>query len=171
MMALRICVLRHGRLPQTIVTDGGKEFASVYFQSLLAAYECTRKTRPPASVSRRTGRRFGAGRSASLCSPAPSFIVKTRIKRAESGRSGAKRLADFMNRVEGDEALLCQRDRDAETGLVITLAEGGKRYKNAFALREGKVPAAPGTTEFNGLKVSPWAAAAAPSKLHNFPSV
>ena len=29
MMALRICVLRHGRLPQTIVTDGGKEFASV----------------------------------------------------------------------------------------------------------------------------------------------
>src|SRR6516165_2095519 len=83
----------------------------------------------------------------------------------------AKRLADFMNRVEGDEALLCQRDRDAETGLVITLAEGGKRYKNAFALREGKVPAAPGTTEFNGLKVSPWAAAADPSKLHNFPSV
>jgi hypothetical protein len=56
MMALRICVLRHGRLPQTIVTDGGKEFASVYFQSLLAAYECTRKTRPPASVSRRAFR-------------------------------------------------------------------------------------------------------------------
>jgi hypothetical protein len=83
----------------------------------------------------------------------------------------AKRLADFMNRVEGDEALLCQRDRGAETGLVITLAEGGKRHKNAFALREGKVPAAPGTTEFNGRKVSPWAAAADPSKLHNFPSV
>jgi putative transposase len=50
MMALRICVMRHGRLPQTIVTDGGKEFASVYFQSLLAAYECTRKTRPPAEA-------------------------------------------------------------------------------------------------------------------------
>jgi putative transposase len=30
---------------------------------------------------------FRAGRSASLCSPAPSSIVKTRIKRAESGRS------------------------------------------------------------------------------------
>ena len=54
MMALRICVLRHGRLPQTIVTDGEKEFASVYFQSLLAAYECTRKTRPLAKA------RFGA---------------------------------------------------------------------------------------------------------------
>jgi len=54
MMVLRICVRRHGRLPQTIVTDGGKEFASVYFQSLLAAYECTRKTRPPAKA------RFGS---------------------------------------------------------------------------------------------------------------
>jgi putative transposase len=54
MMILRICVLRHGRLPQTIIFDGGKEFASVYFQSLLAAYECTRKTRPPAKA------RFGS---------------------------------------------------------------------------------------------------------------
>ena len=44
----RECVRRHGRLPQIIVLDGGHEFDSVYFETLLARYECTKKTRPPA---------------------------------------------------------------------------------------------------------------------------
>ena len=48
MMVLRECVRRHGRLPQILVVDGGKEFDSVYFETLLARYECTKKTRPPA---------------------------------------------------------------------------------------------------------------------------
>jgi putative transposase len=48
MMALRECVRRHGRLPQILVVDGGVEFASVYFETLLARYECIRKTRPAA---------------------------------------------------------------------------------------------------------------------------
>ena len=48
MMILRECVRRHGRLPQILVVDGGKEFDSVYFETLLARYECTKKTRPPA---------------------------------------------------------------------------------------------------------------------------
>jgi len=48
MMLLRECVRRHGRLPQILVVDGGKEFDSVYFETLLARYECTKKTRPPA---------------------------------------------------------------------------------------------------------------------------
>ncbi|MEL6442203.1 MAG: transposase family protein [Cyanobacteria bacterium J06621_8] len=48
MMVLRICVKRHGRLPQTIVTDNGKEFHSTYFESLLAMFECTLKHRPAA---------------------------------------------------------------------------------------------------------------------------
>ncbi|HEU0139739.1 MAG TPA: DDE-type integrase/transposase/recombinase [Bryobacteraceae bacterium] len=48
MMILRECVHRHGRLPQILVVDGGKEFESVYFETLLARYECTKKTRPPA---------------------------------------------------------------------------------------------------------------------------
>jgi len=48
MMALRVCVRRHGRLPQTLVVDGGKEFHSRYFDSLLACYYCTKKTRPGA---------------------------------------------------------------------------------------------------------------------------
>jgi transposase InsO family protein len=46
MMALRICVQRHGRLPQTIVVDGAPEFRSTHFETLLAAYEVTKKTRP-----------------------------------------------------------------------------------------------------------------------------
>lgn len=54
MMVLRECVHRHGRLPQIIVVDGGKEFESLYFETLLARYECTKKTRPPAQA------RFGS---------------------------------------------------------------------------------------------------------------
>ena len=54
MMALRECVRRHNRLPQVVIVDGGKEFESVYFEALLARYECTKKTRPPAKA------RFGS---------------------------------------------------------------------------------------------------------------
>jgi putative transposase len=48
MMVLRICVQRHSRLPQIIITDNGKEFYSTYFETLLAIFECTLKRRPPA---------------------------------------------------------------------------------------------------------------------------
>ena len=48
MMVLRECVQRHGRLPQIVVVDGGREFESVYFETLLARYECSKKTRPGA---------------------------------------------------------------------------------------------------------------------------
>jgi transposase InsO family protein len=48
MMVLRECVLRHARFPQIVVVDGGREFQSVYFETLLARYECMKKTRPPA---------------------------------------------------------------------------------------------------------------------------
>jgi putative transposase len=54
MMILRECVRRHERLPRTLVVDGGKEFESVYFETLLARYECTKKSRPPAQA------RFGS---------------------------------------------------------------------------------------------------------------
>jgi hypothetical protein len=54
MMVLRQCVKLHGRLPQIIVVDGGAEFRSTYFDTLLARYECTKKTRPPAKA------RFGS---------------------------------------------------------------------------------------------------------------
>jgi putative transposase len=54
MMVLRNCVKHHQRLPQTLVVDGGREFESTYFETLLARYECIKKTRPPAKA------RFGS---------------------------------------------------------------------------------------------------------------
>lgn len=48
LLVLRACVQRHQRLPQTVVVDGGREFASVYFETLLARYGCAKKTRPGA---------------------------------------------------------------------------------------------------------------------------
>jgi transposase InsO family protein len=65
MMIMRICVQRYGRLPQIVVVDGGLEFSSTYFETFLAMYECTKKTRPPAksrfsSVSERL---FGTSHS------------------------------------------------------------------------------------------------------------
>lgn len=48
MMVIRECVKRHGRFPQILVVDGGKEFSSIYFETLLAIFECVKKTRPPA---------------------------------------------------------------------------------------------------------------------------
>ncbi len=54
MMIFRECVRRYNRLPQVLIMDGGKEFESIYFESLLARYECVKKSRPPAKP------RFGA---------------------------------------------------------------------------------------------------------------
>jgi len=75
-----------------------------------------------------------------------------------------------MSRVEGDEALLCQRDQDAEAALVITSAEGGKLNTSPSVPCEREVPEAAETTEFNRRKIddSPWAAAADARKLEDF---
>ncbi|HVB72748.1 MAG TPA: Mu transposase C-terminal domain-containing protein [Ktedonobacteraceae bacterium] len=54
MMALRLCVQRYGRLPTAITVDGGSEFASVYFEQLLALYRVRKHQRPAAEP------RFGA---------------------------------------------------------------------------------------------------------------
>jgi putative transposase len=48
MMILRDCVKRYNRLPQSIVVDNGKEFHSIYFETLLAMYECEVRRRPAA---------------------------------------------------------------------------------------------------------------------------
>ncbi len=48
MMALRICVKRFGRFPHKLVVDGGKEFRSEYFETLVARYSGLKKTRPGA---------------------------------------------------------------------------------------------------------------------------
>ncbi|USK74789.1 Mu transposase C-terminal domain-containing protein [Peribacillus frigoritolerans] len=54
MMVLRECVRKYNQLPRTIVVDGGKEFHSIYFDSLCAQFEMVKKTRPPAQA------RFGS---------------------------------------------------------------------------------------------------------------
>ncbi len=48
MMVLRECVQRYGRIPHSVVVDRGSDFESVYFETLLAYYECTKKSRPGA---------------------------------------------------------------------------------------------------------------------------
>jgi len=48
MMALRICVQRFGRLPSALVVDGGREFHSTYFDTLLLRYQTMKKSRPGA---------------------------------------------------------------------------------------------------------------------------
>ena len=47
MMALRLCVQHWSRLPDAIVVDGGPEFHSTAFETLLAWYQVMLKTRPP----------------------------------------------------------------------------------------------------------------------------
>jgi len=48
MMVLRACVQRHQRFPQVLIVDGGPDFHSTYFETLVARYSCTKKTRPGA---------------------------------------------------------------------------------------------------------------------------
>jgi transposase InsO family protein len=45
MLVVRECVRRFGRIPQIVIVDGGLEFSSVYFETLLARHECTKKER------------------------------------------------------------------------------------------------------------------------------
>jgi transposase InsO family protein len=46
MLVLRELVRRHNRFPDTVVVDNGKEFDSVYFETLLARFHTTKKSRP-----------------------------------------------------------------------------------------------------------------------------
>lgn len=48
MMVLREGVRRYHRLPQIVVADGGAEFESTYFETMLAHYQATKKKRPKA---------------------------------------------------------------------------------------------------------------------------
>lgn len=54
MMLMRECVRKHGRIPRVVVVDGGSEFKSVYFETLLANLSIMKKTRPAAKA------RFGS---------------------------------------------------------------------------------------------------------------
>jgi putative transposase len=54
MMTIRECVKKFSRMPKTIIVDGGKDFQSTYFDTLLAVNNCHKKSRPGAKP------RFGA---------------------------------------------------------------------------------------------------------------
>jgi putative transposase len=54
MMLFRDCVRRHERLPESVMVDGGREFKSVFFESLAAVYSVIVKYRPT------SGARFGS---------------------------------------------------------------------------------------------------------------
>lgn len=51
---MRECVRKHNRLPEAIIADNGKDLKSIYFEQLLARYECNYLSRPPSKP------RFGA---------------------------------------------------------------------------------------------------------------
>ncbi|WP_240620335.1 TnsA endonuclease N-terminal domain-containing protein [Peribacillus acanthi] len=48
MNTIRECVRKYSRLPKTLVVDGGKDFQSTYFDTLLASNDCHKKIRPGA---------------------------------------------------------------------------------------------------------------------------
>jgi len=51
MSSIRLMVKDHGVFPEAVVVDGGKEFESVYFETLMASYRCmiiSRKGKPRA---------------------------------------------------------------------------------------------------------------------------
>ncbi|MGA2178001.1 MAG: Mu transposase C-terminal domain-containing protein [Verrucomicrobiota bacterium] len=48
MVMVRLIAQRWGRMPEQLSVDGGKEFSSIYFQTLLALCECSIVKRPPA---------------------------------------------------------------------------------------------------------------------------
>jgi putative transposase len=51
---MRECVRRHGRLPECVIVDNGKDLKSIYFEKLCARFKCNILFRPPTSP------RFGA---------------------------------------------------------------------------------------------------------------
>ncbi len=112
MMVLRICVQRFERFPQSIVVDGGKEFQSVYFESLLAQYRCTKKTRPWAKPH------FGS---------VIERLFETTELRRQAKRDGvhadlsSARLAAHMSKAGAHEELLRQRLRDLDQKKVLAI--------------------------------------------------
>ncbi|SMQ77558.1 Mu transposase, C-terminal [Bacillus sp. OV166] len=50
MMVIRECVRRHNRVPDGLVVDGGKEFQSTSFETLLASLKVTKFQRPSAKA-------------------------------------------------------------------------------------------------------------------------
>ena len=139
MMVLRECVHRHGRLPQIIVVDGGREFESVYFETLLARYECSKKTRPGAkprfgSVSERL---FGTTNTRFIYNLLGNTQITRNVRQVTKSVSPQEQacwtLGQFYARLcewaydiydTLDHPALCQSPQDA---FAMGIAQGGQR--------------------------------------------
>ncbi len=88
---LRLCVKRYGRLPTAITVDGGPEFASTYFEQLLALYRVRKHQRPAAEP------RYGSPQERLFGTMDTKFLYQntqaTRESRQMTKATNPKRLA------------------------------------------------------------------------------
>jgi len=93
-MGIRDCVRRHGRLPEIIVVDGGSEFQSVHFTTMLATLGVTRVDRPPEDprFGKEVERLFGSFKER-FFRGIPGFIPGVANARKTSGSHSASQRA------------------------------------------------------------------------------
>lgn len=93
-MAIRDCVRRHGRLPEIIVVDGGKDFQSVHFTTMLATLGVTRIDRPPEDprFGKEVERLFGTFKER-FCRGEAGFIPGIENARKTSGSHSSSQRA------------------------------------------------------------------------------
>lgn len=86
-MVIRDCTIRHGRLPEILIVDGGKEFDSVHFVTLLATLGVTRFQRPPEDprFGKEVERLFGAFKE-KFARGLPGFVPGIAYARKASGK-------------------------------------------------------------------------------------
>lgn len=89
-MVVRDCVSRHRKLPEVLVVDGGGEFDSVHFTTLLASLNVTRIERPPEDprFGKEVERLFGAFKE-SFARGLPGFVSGVSASRKTSGDHSA----------------------------------------------------------------------------------
>lgn len=86
-MVIRDCAIRHGRLPEILIVDGGKEFDSVHFVTLLATLGITRFQRPPEDprFGKEVERLFGTFKER-FARGLPGFVPGVAYARKASGK-------------------------------------------------------------------------------------
>jgi putative transposase len=92
-MVVRDCIWRHGKLPEVLVVDGGPEFDSIHFTTLLATLNITRIERPPEDprFGKEVERLFGTFKEC-FARGLPGFVPGIAFSRKVSGKwSPAKR--------------------------------------------------------------------------------
>lgn len=89
-MVIRDCVSRHRKLPEILVVDGGPEFDSLHFTTLLASLNVTRMERPPEDprFGKEVERLFGAFKE-SFARGLPGFVPGVSASRKVSGDHSA----------------------------------------------------------------------------------